>query len=307
MKRKTWRRIRNLTLFALGIVLITVVGFSLWLTHDRAMGLVHPGRNLHGHSPDRFGVTDWEDITFETEDGLTISGWFFPPAADSNGATVILVHGLGGNRDGMLTQAAVLSQYGYGALLYDMRNHGSSEGNITTFGHYEQLDVMAAFDWLRTRPEVNMERVALLGESMGGASVIHAAVNLPDVKAIIVQSAFSSIEDNVDEGVQRFTGLPSFPFGPLVIFFSEQETRVSMRDLRPVDDIARLAPRPVLIMHGRNDDMIDVENSYRLYEAANEPRELYIVEAGWHGGLLAADPEGVEEQLVTFLNAALRD
>lgn len=301
------RRMVRLVLFFIFTLTAVLVGFGVWLAHSRAMVLVHPGRSTPQETPAAYAVDAWEHIAIETGDGLTLAGWFIPPAPDSSGGTVIFVHGLGGNRQSMLPQALLLAERGYGALLYDMRNHGASEGTVTTFGYTEQNDVHAAVEYLRARSEVDSERIALVGESMGGATVIHAAVDMPDIRAVVVQSTYSSIEDNIAEGVERFTGLPSFPFAPLVVWFGEREAGISITQIRPIDDIGKIAPRPVLIMHGEQDELIDIGNAERLYAAASEPRQLYRVAHAGHGGVYWADPEGFAAVFVPFIEAALGD
>lgn len=301
------KRILRLMLFALFCFALIFGSFGVWLAHNRALVLVYPGRSLPRHTPADVGLPVYEDITFTTADGLTLHGWFIPPDPTGDGATLVFAHGLGSNRGGLLSQAALLHREGgYGALLYDARNHGASDGTVTTLGYNEIHDVYAALDYLARRPEVAPDRIALIGESMGGAAVVRAAANRPDVRALVVQSSFSSLEDNIAEGVEQVTGLPAFPFAPLIIFFGEREAGIRISDVRPVDDIARLSPRPVLIMHGTADTLIHYSNGQRLYDAAGEPRTLYLIEDGWHGGLISADADGVAATLTTFLHSALR-
>ena len=167
-------------------------------------------------------------------------------------------------------------------------------------------DVVAAVDFLATRPEVDSQRVGLIGHSMGAAVVIRAAARLPAVAAVVVENAFTSLEDNIGQGVERLTGLPPFPFAPLVVWFGEWETGMDIRQVRPIDDLAGITPRPILIMHGSADPIIDVRNAFQLYQAAHQPKELLIITTDRHGGLLEADPAGFEQRVVSFLDRHLR-
>jgi fermentation-respiration switch protein FrsA (DUF1100 family) len=299
------KRIRNLTLFFLGCLALVLVGGVLWMAHSRAMTLVHPGRTLPHRTPDALGITDWENVTFESTDGLRLAGWFIPPA-EQPGATLIMVHGLGGNRGAMLSQAAFLAREGYGAFLIDLRNHGESEGAVTTLGYAEPRDVQGAVAYLATRPEVDSSRIGLIGESLGAAAVIRAAPDLPNIRLVIAQSAYTAIEDNIAAGVERLIGLPPFPFAPLIVWFGEQEAGISIRAVRPVDDVARIAPRPVMLMHGEYDDLFDRENVDQLYAAAGDPKMLVVVPDAGHGGLYDADPEGYAAAVLPFLAEHLR-
>lgn len=293
-------------MFFLMLLLIAAAAAILWLAHDRAMTLVHPRRSQPDKTPADYNIARWEDVTFESADGVRLAGWFIPPSPDSDGATLIYVHGLGGNRAQLLGQAAFLHRLGYGALLIDLRNHGDSEGSVTTLGYDEPKDLVGAFNYLLTRAEVDGEKIGLVGESLGAATVLRAMTLIPQARVVIAESAYSSLEDNIAEGVERITGLPPFPFAPLMIWFGERETGASIREVRPIDDIRQLAPRAALLMHGRLDDLLDVSNTERLYAAASEPKALYILENAKHGGLFETDPLGYRRHVAPFLEHYLR-
>jgi fermentation-respiration switch protein FrsA (DUF1100 family) len=244
-------------------------------------------------------------VRLQTRDGVEIAAWYIPPP-DNSSAALIYVHGLGHNREIMLEQAATLYQHGYGALMIDLRNHGESGGNMTTLGYYEPYDVQAGVDFLLTRPEVNDEQIGIIGESLGAVTAIRAAAQTPQLRTVIAQSPFTSIEENVASGVRQIAGLPPFPFAPLVIFFGEQETGLRIGQVRPIDDIAQITPRAVMLMHGQQDRLISPDNSQRLYAAAGEPKELVFFPTAAHAGLITANRELWERSVVGFLDRYLR-
>jgi cephalosporin-C deacetylase-like acetyl esterase len=161
---------RNLFLFTILTLMLGVVAAGAWLAHAKAMGLVHPGRTQPVCTPADRGVVRWEDVRFSSADNLQLAGWFIPPDPRGDGATLIFLHGLGGNRGEFLDEAAMLTEHGYGALLLDMRNHGQSQGTVTTLGYAEVEDVRGAVAYLLARPEVNPQRIGLVGSSMGGST-----------------------------------------------------------------------------------------------------------------------------------------
>lgn len=297
---------RNLLLFTILTVLLGIVAAGVWLAHAKAMGLVHPGRSQPACTPADRGVARWEEVRFYSPDDLQLAGWFIPPDPRGDGATLIFLHGLGGNRGELLDEAVMLADHGYGALLLDMRNHGQSQGTVTTLGYAEVEDVRGAVTYLLARPEVNPQRIGLVGHSMGGAVAIRAAARIPEIRAVVAQSAFSSLEENINQGVRVLTGLPPFPFAPLVIWFGEREAGLRIRQVRPVDDVPQIGPRAILLIHGEQDATVDVSNSQRLYEVAREPKELYLVPDAGHGGLLAADPAEFERRVVGFFDVYVR-
>jgi fermentation-respiration switch protein FrsA (DUF1100 family) len=287
------------------VILLGIVVASALLARSRALALVHPERRPVLTTPDDFGISNWEDVSFVTPDGLRLMGWFIPPAPEADGATIIFVHGFGYNRTTKLPHAALLVAQGYGALLYDTRNLGESEGSVSTLGLNEPLDVRGALDYLATRPEVDMARIGIMGESLGGASAIRAAATMPELRAVVAEAAFSSLEENVSEGVRRLTGLPPFPFAPMVLWFAEQEAGGQVGQVRPVDEIAQIAPRPVLLLHGEDDTFIAPANSERLYAAAGEPKQLHIFPDAGHGRFMETNPSEFAEVVVPFFNDAL--
>jgi pimeloyl-ACP methyl ester carboxylesterase len=296
----------NLSIFASLLFLLASFIVCLTLAHDRAMTLVHPGRTFPQRTPSDVGIDNWTLVHFLSSDGLELTAWYIPFTSEEPSPTLIFVHGLGSNREGLLDQAKLLYDHGYGALLLDLRNHGQSQGEITTLGYEEVFDIEGAVEFLMDQPAVDSNRIGLVGQSLGGAVVIRAAARIPQVKATVAESAFSSIEDNISQGVRELTGLPPFPFAPLVIWFGEREAEAKIQLVRPIDDLAQISPRAIMFIHGEKDALVNVSNSQRLYEAAMEPKALYIIPNAGHGGLVEADPEEFEKQIFTFLDEHLK-
>lgn len=296
----------NLSLFLFVTLFVVAITFSAYLAHKHAMVFVYPGRTQPHRTPADVGLEDWLDVSFPSTDGIQINAWFIPVNSETPSPILIYVHGLGSNREGLLDQAKLLYDHGYSALLLDLRNHGDSKGDITTMGLQEILDVEGAVDFLIGQPEVDSDRIGLVGHSLGGAIVIRAAAHIPLVKATIAESAFTSLEDNIEQGVREMTGLPSFPFAPMIVWFGEREAGAKIHLVRPIDDLEKIATRAILFIHGEQDTLVDVSNSRNLFDAAKEPKEIYIIPNAGHGGLVEADPEEFEKRVVTFLDLYLK-
>ena len=125
------------------------------------------------------------------------------------------------------------------------------------------------------------------------------------VKAVIAQSTFTSVEDNISDSFKALTGLPPFPFAPLVVWFGEREAGVDISQVSPLDEIEAISPRAVLIVHGELDELIPVENAHRLYAAAGEPKELYVIANAGHSELPQAQPEEYRKRIVGFFDRHL--
>jgi alpha-beta hydrolase superfamily lysophospholipase len=297
---------RNLALFTAGVLLVGALVAVLGVVYLRTMSIVHPRRLPLTGTPDDVGIANWETVRFPSADGLQLAGWFLPPGPDGDGATLICLHGVRNQREEMLLQAAMLRRHGYGALLFDLRAHGDSEGDTSTLGYAEVADLRGAVDYLLARPDVNPERIGAIGHSMGGAIAIRGAARIPEIRAVVAESAYTSVEDNVADGVRALLRLPPGLFAPLVVWFGERETGLGLRDVRPIDDVSQIAPRAILIVQGGQDPAVPPENGQRLYEAAGEPKDYCLVPEAGHGGYMHVAPEAFEQRIVTFLDTYLR-
>lgn len=299
--RKGRRYWLNLLCAFVVALLIGAVVVLLDLSYRNACALVSARRAPVNTTPAESGLL-YEAVAFTSTDGLRLAGWYIP---SRNGATIILCHGLGGNRTGMLPQAVLLAEHGYGSLLFDFRAHGESEGEMVTFGYAEADDVLAAVDYLLARPDVDPQRIGILGGSMGAATAIRAAARSTHLKAVVAESAFTSLEDEVASSFRAISGLPAFPFAPFTVAFAQRKTGLRISALRPIDDIPSIAPRSVFLIHGIADDLIPAEQGLRLYEAAGEPKELWIVDMMGHGSALEISPDEYERRVIGFFDEAL--
>ncbi len=170
-----WR----LVLLPAGVVLLPVLSS----TALAVMVTVVPPTALGAGTPADEGL-DYRDVTFETADGVTLSGWFVP---SSNGAALVVRHGAGSTRTATLDQAGVLGQEGYGLLLVDARGHGLSEGRGMDLGWYGDQDIVAAVGFLAEQPGVDPTRIGLLGLSMGGEEAVGAAAADPRIRAVVAE------------------------------------------------------------------------------------------------------------------------
>ncbi len=294
--RRSWRWKRFL-----GFLLTLVATIVSSISYGVANQMVHPARMALACDPAAQGLADYQTVAFPAADGLTLRGWY---VLTKNGATVILLHGLNRNRCRMLGEAMLLSQAGYGVLFYDARNAGESEGTVTTFGVQEVRDVVGAVDFLSAQPEIDVTRIGLFGHSLGGATAIMAAAQLPAIRAVIAESTFTSMDETVATNVYRTTHLPVFPFTPLIMLFGGLTASADLTQARPIDALAELGDRPVMIAHGDEDGLLPVANAYRLYEAVRGPKELFIAPHTSHYCCLPAgtvDPGYLSEYRARFI------
>ena len=296
--RQYWVRLGIFTCLVLIAAAIVVL---IGLSHLHAQALLHPERSPVWTTPEAAGINNYQPVSFQSSDGITLNGWFIPP---ENGAVIIFAHGFGANRIGSLDDAQMVVSHGYGALLFDLRNSGESDGDLTTMGLLEAKDVIAAVEYvqgqLETRP-----KVALFGHSMGAAAVLLAGQQA-GADAIVSASAFTSLEDSISHSFEAMTGLPPFPFAPMVVFFAEREAGRDVSEISPVSAVRQYESLPVLFIHGDRDGLIPVSNVYELYEQANDPKEILVLEGAGHGGFRAAAPDEYERRIIGFLDDHLQ-
>ncbi len=284
--------------WAVGIVLcvsavvVLVVG---WIGCERG---IHPEGDPEEYDLSQFDLPRPEDVHFESRDGLRLAGWFIP---GTNGATVILTHGRGGNRTWMLPHADYLHRNGFSVLLFDFRYHGESEGDVHTLGAKEPWDVEGALDYLKARPDVDTERVGVQGNSLGAVAAIRAAAERPEIKGVIAEVPFKSLSSVIDHSFRRLVGLPSFPFAPVSKFFCELRLGINMEDVAPVQVIGKISPRPVFLIDDLEDVPFPKDSVGEVYQAAREPKELWqIPECSPHGRGWECKGEEYERRMLAF-------
>jgi fermentation-respiration switch protein FrsA (DUF1100 family) len=293
-----WRYWRNLGCFVMAVLLLAAVGLAVGFSWWQANAFLHPHRHRPAETPADRGLA-YQDVRFSASDGLTLRGWYLP---SQNGAAVIVGHGIGAHR--ALDPAEVLARHGYGVLAFDWRAHGESDGDLCTFGYYEVRDVAGALAWLQDQPGVDPGRIGMLGQSMGAVTAIRAAAQMPEIKAVVAESPYPSLEESI-HNLWRDTGLPAFPFVPLQTALGEWWTGLSLDDMDPLGDAAALSPRPILILAGGQDVITGPDAGTRYYAAAGEPKELWFEPDLGHVSFLRAIPGEYERRVVGFFDAAL--
>jgi pimeloyl-ACP methyl ester carboxylesterase len=305
---RRWLRIIKRIVITLAIIFIVLVYGVLpyWLSGVATNAHTRPIDRQLTTTPALLGA-DYKDVEFQTSDGVTISGWLLP--SRSKRATIIFSHGLFRSRRELMERAVALWQRGYGALLYDSRNHGESGAAKVSLGYFERLDAEAAARYLgEVAPS---DRVVMFGISMGAATALLAAAETPQVRAVISDSSFLSFEDTTTHHVKLFLRLPAFPLANEIRFMIEKRAGFDGSDLDAVRAVKALGNRPVMFIAAARDPRMPADIAQKLYDAsAASKRDLLIVEgegADIHGHAYQADPRLYIERIAAFLDDALRD
>jgi fermentation-respiration switch protein FrsA (DUF1100 family) len=294
----------KITLISLAVLIVIASAGLLYVTRTKAIEMVYnpiESRTPIVESPSDYSLP-YEDVSVTTADGLNLAGWFIP---SQNGAVIITQHGYRGGRNNMLYDAELLYRHGYGVLLSTFRAHDVNEGELVTFGKMEIQDLEAWYQYLLTRTDFDQNRIGILGESMGGMVTIQYAAQNPNIRAVVVHSSFTSIDAAAGMAVEHFTGLPAFPFAPLIVWWGEQIAGFDSSEIDATKWIGQISPRPVFIMMGGKDDHIPIVSGQWLYDAAKEPKELWFVPDATHHGIPEVAPEEYERRVTEFFDMYL--
>lgn len=264
----------------------------------KVAGILQPPRTSGPEFPDDGHPI--RQVSLRTSDGLALAARHLP---SRNGATVILQHGYGANASQMLPIGQMLAGRGYGVFWFDFRAHGRSEGDEVTFGLREVLDTQAAADYPADLPDSGS--IAVLGNSMGGATAILAAAEDPRIKAVVAEGAFADLIDEVGIGIRVQAHLPAWPFARLFVACAERQAGYRIGAISPARAIGRIAPRAVLILQGEADDRIPLDSGRRLFDAAGEPPEIWSVPGAGRVAISRADPEEYGHEVAGFLDRHL--
>ncbi|MFH0812910.1 MAG: alpha/beta hydrolase [Pseudomonadota bacterium] len=287
------KRIIIISIVVLFMGLVAFVCTLSWIGCDKA---IHPETEVSPYKLSEFDLPA-EDVRFNTRDGLTLAGWFIPGI---NGATVILVHGMESTRRAMLPHANYLNEAGYSVLLYDSRGRGKSEGDTITLGAKELWDIEAAVDYLKTRTDVDLTRIGVQGSSLGAASAILAAAKRQEIKGVVAQIPFKSVNGVLYHTYPQIVGLPAFPFVPITKFICECRLGVNFDDVDPSKVIDTISPRPVFLIDELEDELFPPDSVEVLYEAAREPKMLWQIPGAQHGKGFETEPEGYSRRVLEF-------
>jgi fermentation-respiration switch protein FrsA (DUF1100 family) len=268
-----------------------ILGLIVFLPLFNLLLGVHPPRFETDDDPKKYGL-DYESVSFPTSDGLTLRGWFIPAAtvlgeglqqgemAWNTCATILVGHGYPFDKANILRHALFLHPR-FHLLVFDFRYFGESEGSYTTAGLLETRDVQAAVEYVKSRSDVNPERIGALGFSMSASAFILARHQ--DVKAIVADSPYATLEGLI---ARQFFFLPGFTKWPLVALtklYARLLLGVRVSDAAPVD-VVRDLNAPLLLIHGDADSQIPIEHSQTIYANADHDKTTFwIVPGADHG------------------------
>jgi len=236
-------------------LIIVIFLFLVYMRMFERKSIFYPEKKIESDPSDK-GV-DYEEVFFETQDGLKLNGWFVP-AKDAH-CTVLYFHGNAGNISLRTEIARLFHLKNFDFFIIDYRGFGKSQGSPHEKGTY--LDALAAYEYLVKVKGVPAEKIAIYGKSLGAAVAIDLA-SKKKAGALISESGFTSVAD---------LGRDIYKFIPLWLFVTQKYDSI-----KKVGSIKT----PKLIIHSKNDEIVPFRHAERLFAAAGEPKEFYVMEGG---------------------------
>lgn len=292
-----FRRVIRFFLALLGFIAGLVLALAVFLVRQ----MVRPPRQALWATPQDAGM-DYEDVEFPARDGLRLSGWFLPAETTGTQPVIVLLHGWPWNRLGqaadtllanlsgampvdLLRLAHRLHQEDYNVLMFDLRNHGQSAQSAgVTFGLQEANDVLGALDYLAGRPDVDQERIGVVGFSMGANALLYALPAAERIKAAVaVQPTSPTVF------APRYARDLLGPLGKPTLALAEQIyrqlTHLSLGSVEPVMAAAGAGERPILYVQGKGDRWGSVSNVAHMVEKTpNAVAPLFVDSHHRYGG-----------------------
>ena len=313
-RQRLRRRVLLGAILALEVVMLGYAGASVMV----AMALTAPTPSSRPitQTPAAWGLL-YQTVSFPSRsDHLLLRGWLMPgllpDGTQTVQRTIIVVHGIPGNRSSVLRVSATLVQHGFAVLALDLRGNGESAPAPRSWGEFEQRDIIGAVDFLQTgalpfpllgRPRV----IGGWGMSLGASTLLLAAAAEPAIRAIVSDSAFADAAAVVRSRWEQ-QRLPSWLL-PGALLAGQLLYGVNDDQARPVAVVAQIAPRPILFIHGTADSSVPIANMNHLVAAASQPPNAHVqtwkVPGAEHVQALSLMPEAYVQRMVAFYQSAL--
>jgi dipeptidyl aminopeptidase/acylaminoacyl peptidase len=292
------------TRLVIGAVAVLVLGglvvlvFPAWrgyrFMHSMLMEAGPPSALLT--QPDKLGIAGMRSVDIAAPGGVKLAAWYVPP---TQGASIILTHGVWSDRSVLLAELRLLAGAGFGVVAFDWPGLGRSTGSIRWDGQARDA-LRGVIDWLSVQPGVDPARIGGLGFSIGGYMMTQVAARDPRLRAVVLESPSPDFGRYVEFHTRRW-GAPGNWGGRLAL----RDSGLLEADDQPLKLIGRIAPRAVLLIGGTRDTVVPTEMMDWLYEAAAEPKEKWIVDGASHGDYATVSPADYPRRLTEFFTKHL--
>lgn len=296
--RTNWPYVFKLTGFTLVVMLMALVILLIEASRQYVAYLTVWDCPVPARTPAELGLPDARLVQIRPRPGQSLAAWYAP---SRNGAAILLLQGHWQGRDGMLDEAKMLARHGYGLMLLDPHPCAGPDV-VHTLGHDEVADVAAAIDFMAQQPDIDPGRIGVLGYSIGGVIAVESAARIPRIQAIVAEGNFHDLTTNITPRGAQDTFIGSAARW-LIIFFYRYYTGLDPDLVKPINSVAKISPRPLFLIAGEAE--AGANHTLAQFEAAGQPKELWLVPEAGHGGYQQRWPEAYERRIIGFFDRSL--
>lgn len=279
-------------------VLLATLAYAAWVVHKLTWQKRVP---VHGH-PTEWDL-QWEDAAFTSRgDNVTLSGWYLPSSADDR--CIILIQGTHHHRNSPGIKALQLGRdlvgCGFSVLLFDSRGRGESAGQRSSGGDREQWDTFGAIDYVTGRG-IPVERIGLLGFSLGAGVAILVAAQEPRIPAVVSDSGFLDYMRDLRRLTLGPVPLPD-GFAHVVAWVGRLCFKADFSNVRPAEVVGAM-DQPIFFIHGEDDSVISVDESVKLHALSeNQEDRVWMVPGAKHVRIYAKMPDMYAHRVSQFFH-----
>jgi pimeloyl-ACP methyl ester carboxylesterase len=277
-------------------VIIFIIGPTLLLQPRRRKADFYRKLGLPTN-PEELNL-DYEEINIQSADGFRLNCWLIK-SKETAKATIVYIHGVADCKIDGLRFAKLMHDNNFNVFLFDSRRHGDSEGTHCTYGFYEKLDVINIIDYLSARKDIHIGKIGLFGTSMGAAIAIQTAAIDNRISAVVSENSFAALRKIFDDYQRRIIKLPFHYLRNIVIIHSELRAKFKARDVAPLESVKNITA-PILFVYGTVDPLIKYEYSIKLFEQANQPKDIFPINGAAHNNTWDIGGETYHKKLLDF-------
>lgn len=239
---------------------------------------------------------EYQEIKFQSEDGTQLSGWYFPALKDSKkrNTTIVQFHGNAENLSSHFASLIWVISHGFNLFVFDYRGYGKSDGKPNQEG--VQKDALSAINWAMNNPaDQKPDHIILYGQSLGGAVVLGAFDSIPDkgkIELLVIEGSFASYKSVARKKLSQ--SWITWIFQPLAYLLVSDSTSGK-------DRLSKLAPTPLLVIHGEDDRIVPFDQGKKIFEEASEPKTFWIIPKGRHLDTYFRERGKYRKQFVDFV------
>ncbi len=318
-QKKRKHKVRNRVIVICAIVLVVLIAAGLGIGNFFVDYALSPSsssdeRNVEGSTNYVFESTTTEQAiakayeatteptSITSEDGLKL--YADDTRNKDSHIWVIAIHGYKGSNENMMNYGARYADRGYNVLLPDNRAHAKSEGEYLGMGWLDKDDIECWIKWIVGQDKD--AKIMLHGVSMGAATTMMVSGDNPKhVVGYIEDCGYTTVWDIFASEMDKRFGLPSFPALNLASFVSTFKAGYSFEEASAVDQVAK-CKKPMLFIHGEDDDFVPVEMGYEVYDAANCEKQFFLVESAGHAQALYKDPDAYWGVVFDFIDTVIK-